>query len=72
MKKLIAIICLIFLMISCKKENNNAGPCYTCHLGGTVNGVTYNEDREYCGPEPIPPFTDALGNPITAFCTRRP
>jgi len=66
MKKIATILSMgvFILFTSCKKDNQ----CWDCHVGGTVNGITYDYNKEYCGPEPIPQETDPNGNQLPMFC----
>lgn len=63
--KIIFLFLLILLLSSCKKDKQ----CYSCQVGGTVNGVTYDYKVDYCEPDTMPVETDANGNQLNMFCT---
>jgi len=66
--KILLVIIITFAFLSCKKVKG----CLECKIQGTVNGVTYDETRIYCGDDPNPQFTDANGNQLNSFdCKRR-
>lgn len=67
MKKIISILFLSIILMSCKKEGT---VCWKCTFQ-TVNGYT-RPDETICndGQQPTG-FKDAAGNDVGSFCTRQ-
>lgn len=68
MKKIIFIILLSAILISCKKQNANS-ICWYCTYG-TSNGQSFNPETICNNSETMPQKYDIDGNPVNTFCTK--
>lgn len=63
MKKVLSLIFIFCVLVSCKKENR----CWKCDMIGTVNGVIY-PSQTICTDSIPKVLYDPNGNPINFEC----